>query len=378
MSARRVDVALAGATGQVGRALLALLAARTPAFREAGLDLRLVGAARSGAWAWAPRGLPFDAPLVRTAERDEAGGGFLARVRGHFAAPLVLVDCTASEALAAAAPGLLATGVAVVTANKRAGAGPLVRWRALHAAGGRTAPWRHAATVGAGLPVLAALRRLRRGGTRVHSVRAVLSGSLSAVLGAVQDGVAFSDAIAEARRRGCTEPHPGDDLSGEDVARKLLIVLRESGLAIEREQLRVEPLVPPALLRLPDAEAFVAALGACDGAWRRRADVAAAAGRRLAYVAEWDGAQARVETRALPGGDPLAALLPGENRVELVTDEHAPVPLAFSGPGAGPALTAASVLSDLLDVARGGWAARLGATRAIHAAPLASFVARAV
>ncbi len=360
---RRIGVALAGASGRVGRAFATLLAARAEALRGRGLELPLVGVARSRGWRWDTSGLVHAGPHDGLAGAPAGSvSGFLERARAHDG-PLVLVDCTASEDVAAASAALLADGIAVVTANKLGSAGTLARWRALNvgcgAASGAVpgAPYRHSATVGAGMPVLATVRRLRRRGERVRTLRAVLSGSLSAVLSAVQDGVAFSDAVADARARGCTEPHPGDDLSGEDVARKLLIVLREAGLPVERAQLRVEPLVPAGLLRERDPEAFLRALPGFDGAWRARAEDAARTGRRLAFVAEFDGSLARAEVRALPESDTLAALRPGENRVEITTDVHDAVPLAISGPGAGPEVTAANVLSDLLDVARGAWGA---------------------
>lgn len=357
---RRVDVALAGGTGRVGLAFATLMAARAPALRAAGLDLRLVGVARASRWRWEPGGLPLAAPHDLLGGAPSRGTAeFLARSRGHGPTPLALVDCTASEELACGYAALLESGVAVITPNKLGSAHTQERWRDLHSlAAAGAAPYRYSATVGAGMPVLSAVRRLRRRGESLRGLRAVLSGSLSAVLGAVQDGVAFSRAVTDARERGCTEPHPGDDLSGEDVARKLLILLREAGIGVERADLRVEPLVPAGLLRERDANAFVAALPAFDEAWRVRAEAAWSAGRRLAFVAEYDGERARAEVRALPDSDPLAALRPGENRVELFTDNGDAVPLAISGRGAGPDVTAANVLSDLLDAARGAWGAR--------------------
>jgi aspartokinase/homoserine dehydrogenase 1 len=203
---RRIGVALAGASGRVGRAFAALLAARTDALRTRGLDLPLVGVARSRGWRWDAAGLAHSGPHDGFAGAAAGSiAGFLERARSHDG-PLVLVDCTASEDVAAASPALLADGIAVVTANKLGSAGTLARWRELHAnAAAGAAPYRHSATVGAGMPVLATVRRLRRRGERVRTLRAVLSGSLSAVLSAVQDGAAFSDAVADARARGCTE-----------------------------------------------------------------------------------------------------------------------------------------------------------------------------
>ncbi|MCC6650930.1 MAG: aspartate kinase [Candidatus Eisenbacteria bacterium] len=357
---RRVDVALAGGTGRVGTAFATLLAERAPAVRASGLDLRLVGVARRSRWRWEPHGLPLAAPHDLLGGAPSSGTAeFLARSRAHGSAPLALVDCSASEELACGYAGLLEAGVAVVTPSKLGSAHSQERWNALHAlAAGGAAPYRYSATVGAGMPVLSAVRRLRRRGDSLRALRAVLSGSLSAVLCAVQDGAPFSQAVADARERGCTEPHPGDDLSGEDVARKLLILLREAGIGVERADLRVESLVPAGLLRERDPEAFVEALPAFDEAWRARAEAAWSAGRRLAFVAEFDGGRARAEVRALPESDPLASLRPGENRVEILTAEGGAVPLSISGPGAGPEVTAANVLSDLLDAARGAWGAR--------------------
>jgi aspartokinase/homoserine dehydrogenase 1 len=243
----------------------------------------------------------------------------------------------------------------VVTPNKRGSAGPHARWRDLRGfAGGEIAAYRDSTTVGAGLPVLASLRALRSRGDSLQRATGVLSGSLSYVLRRVQEDVPFSAAVAEARELGYTEPHPFDDLSGEDVARKWLIVLREAGHAIERSALAVRPLAPPALGAERDPERFLASLGALDGTWRRRVAAARAAGRRLVYAARFDGARASVGLRGVGEEDSFARLRPGENMVALYTEHYDPLPLTIAGPGAGPELTAAGLLTDLISAVEAG------------------------
>jgi aspartokinase/homoserine dehydrogenase 1 len=213
--------------------------------------------------------------------------------------------------------------------------------------------------VGAALPVLGTLADLRRAGDRLLSLSAILSGTLSFVLHRVGEGAAFSAAVAEAHRLGLTEPHPKEDLTGEDVARKLLILLREAGYPVEREDLLVEPLVPSGLPPEPDPERFLASLTRFDVEWEERVAAARERGERLLHLATFSldsiGAsthKARVGLTAVPAGHPAARAGAGENIVVYRTDRYAELPLTISGPGAGPEITASGVLIDLVAAAR--------------------------
>jgi aspartokinase/homoserine dehydrogenase 1 len=358
-AARTVGVVLVGPRGRVATALRARLS-RVDA---GGIELRLVGAVDRQRMLWDPAGLD---PLVL--EGLLAGGEatdwsrLLERVC-RFSEPLVLVDCTASPEVAGRYAGLLRQGIGVVTPNKLANAARLSDWRLLRdLSQGAGVPYRYETTVGAALPVLGTVADLRRTGDRLQVLSAVLSGTLAFVLHRAGAGAPFSEAVREAHRRGYTEPHPKEDLSGEDVARKLLILLREAGHGLEREEVSVEPLLPGGLPDEPDPERFLDALGAWDGLWAERAAHARQRGERLLYVASFDGAAARVGVAALPADHPVARGGPGENVIVCRTERYCEVPLTIAGPGAGPEVTATGVLADLIAAAREiqpSWAAGL-------------------
>lgn len=352
---RRVEVILAGATGRVGRALRLQLEAvhgqlaRAP---HVGVDLRLVGASNSRRMAWRPEG--FDPPAID--EELEAGDptdweSLRERLAGRDGAPRILIDCTASGEVADLYASLLERGVGVVTANKRANSGPLATYERLRSLAA-SVPFRYETNVGAALPVLGTLADLKRAGDRLRSVAAVLSGTLAFVLHRLEQGARLSEAVREAHHLGYTEPHPREDLSGQDVARKLLILLREAGFAFEPRDLRVEPLVPADLAAEDDPERFMASLIHLDAQWAERSASARARGQRLFYLASFYGVDPRVGVAALPADHAVSRGAPGENVVVYSTDRYPKLPLTISGPGAGPEVTATGVLNDLIGAAR--------------------------
>lgn len=355
---RTVRLVLVGASGQVARSLSAQLAASQERLaRSAGIELRVVGALNRRRMIWNEDGLPAQRLSERLDNGSEtvAWSKVLERAASRAACtPTLLVDCTASADITGRYPQLLSAGIGVVTPNKLAAAAPLEFYRRVHAAareGG--APFRYETTVGAALPVLRAARELALRGDPVRAVAGVLSGTLSYVFHRLHDGLPFSRAVAEAHAKGMTEPHPREDLSGEDVARKLLILLRELGRPLERSEITVERLVPPELAREDDPKRFLAAFGALDDSWALRVAEARRREERWVYAARFDadseGGRASVGAVSLPLSSPLAAARAGENVIALWTDHYDEVPLTISGLGAGPRVTAAGVLSDILE-----------------------------
>ena len=350
----RVHVALAGPTGLVGRAFIRLMGEREGWLRgERDLELALVGAINRRRMFWDERGIPpAEAAGTLSAGDEQDWIEFASRLASHTGAPLVFIDCTASEEIARRYAGLLRAGVAVVTPNKIANALDFAYYQELRRVSRETgAPYLYETTVGAATPMLQVLKDLRRTGDTIHRLEGVLSGTLSYVFAAVNRGEAFSAALREAAERGFTEPHPASDLSGEDVARKLLILVREAGYTMERPAIDVEPVVPRELRSIADPGEYIRHLARFDGEFSTRAARAASEGKRLAYVARFDGARARVGIADVGAESPFVRLRASENAVHYYTDRHTPLPLTIQGIGAGPEVTARGVLADVIHAA---------------------------
>ncbi len=275
----------------------------------------------------------------------------------------IVVDATASDAVAARHADWLAQGIHVVTACKLGAGTTLARWRAIQAAcvRGHTC-YGDSATVGAGLPLLRAIRELKAGGDRIHAIAGVLSGSLAWLFDQYDGMRPFSALVRQARVAGYTEPDPREDLSGEDVRRKLLILARAAGVPLEPTAVSVASLVPSALSLLAIGEVDCA-LELLDAPLRARFAQAHKEGEVLRFVARLEGGCGRVGLEALAPAHPLAGGAGTDNRVAIWSDRYCERPLLIQGPGAGATVTAAALLDDVLRIAGGSTEAGRGRWR---------------
>jgi aspartokinase/homoserine dehydrogenase 1 len=357
---RRTDVVLLG-FGKIGRTLGELIAKT----KHDGSALRVVGVIdRSGfvfdAGGVAPRRLnALAAAKARGAALAKTPGGHrgtalgaVSLMAGHALANPVLVDVTADDTgdVVAAA---FASGLHVVLANKRPLAGRQREYDAIRAAAQTHGhELRLEATVGAGLPIIDTIDKLIESGDRVNRIEACPSGTLGYLFGELGRGQLFSAALRGAIAKGYTEPDPRDDLSGTDVARKALILGRLLGFRGELHDVEVESLVPAAARRIPLA-AFLKRLEEWDEPWRRRVAAAGAKGegRVLRYRAVVTRRGIRVGLVAVDARSPLASLSGTDNQFIFTTMRYKKNPLVITGPGAGPAVTAAGILNDVLKLA---------------------------
>ena len=346
-------------SGKVGTALLEQLREAIPRLRaDAGLDLRVRALANSRhMWldqANANTQVADGSQLLRVASRRSDLGPFAEHVRGQDAAHAVIIDCSASDAVAAHYPTWLASGIHVVTPNKQAGAGPLDRYQAIRQACSESgARFRYEATVGAGLPVIQTLRDLIDTGDQVRAIEGIFSGTLAWLFYRYDGSQAFSQLIHEALELGYTEPDPRDDLSGTDVARKLVILAREAGLALSLHDVQVESLVPASLAGASATE-FLARLSEADAAMAERRAGAVSRGKVLRHVARMDEhGHARVGVEEIGNEHAFAHLRLTDNIVQFSSRRYSDNPLVVQGPGAGPEVTAAGVFADLLRVCAG-------------------------
>ena len=336
-------------SGTVGRAVLDRLHQWQRAGRASGL--RLVFAANTRLALQDSAGLcPASArQRLATAPRDrsgsEAGAALLALGdRGVR----ILVDATADGGVARRHPELLRAGVHVATACKLATGASLALWDEVRSACLESgAGFGDRATVGAGLPLLSSIRQLRAGGDRIHAIAGVMSGSLAWLFHHFDGTRPFSELVREARDAGFTEPDPREDLSGEDVRRKLLILARAAGFALESEEVEGSSLVPAALAGL-SAATLDSSLHLLDARLASLFSTATNEGCSLRFVARLKDGKARVGLEKLCAGDPLHGGRGTDNRVAIWSDRYATQPLVIQGPGAGPEITAAALLDDVL------------------------------
>ena len=260
----------------------------------------------------------------------------------------ILIDATADAQVAANHPALLDEGIHVVTACKVAGGTSLSLWQEIHAACERRGTgFGDRATVGAGLPLLRSVRELQQGGDRIHAIAGVMSGSLAWLFDRFDGSRPFSELVREARAKGFTEPDPRDDLSGEDVRRKILILARAAGFPLESDCVAVKSLVPDELGALSTSEALER-LELLDEELGRKMAEARSSGGCLRFVARLEDGCAKVGLEVLGGDDPLAAGKGTDNRVAIWSDRYRDQPLIIQGPGAGANVTAAALLDDAL------------------------------
>jgi aspartokinase/homoserine dehydrogenase 1 len=355
LSPHTISIGLIG-PGLVGSALLGQLAGQMERLSGgAHLDLRVRGIVRSNSM------LLSDTPIAPDRWKEIPASqwqpldleAFARHVQTEHLPHAVIIDCSASADVASHYRDWLAAGIHVVTPNKKANSGPYEYYASLGAtrrAGGTH--YLYEATVGAGLPVIQTLRDLRETGDQVRSIEGIFSGTLAYLFNVYDGSEPFSSIVRTAKQKGYTEPDPRDDLSGTDVARKLIILGREIGLKLELSDVQVESLVPAELSGC-SADEFLARLPEFDAHMQARYAEAAAAGQVLRYVGRLD-ARAGTATVGLVRLDrkhAFANIALTDNVVRFETMRYCDNPLIVQGPGAGPEVTAGGVFGDLLRLA---------------------------
>ncbi|KAJ3114291.1 hypothetical protein HDU96_002299 [Phlyctochytrium bullatum] len=276
--------------------------------------------------------------------------------------PCVVVDCTSSDAVASKYPTWLKKGLHVVTPNKKGFSGPMELYKEITALTtpkpGASYPLAlHESTVGAGLPLLSTLKDLVQTGDEIVKIEGIFSGTLSFIFNNYSVSAPssapkkFSDIVKEAKEKGYTEPDPRDDLNGMDVARKVVILGRLAGIPLSLDTLPVENIVPEALRGVPSSDAFMQQLPEFDSHFEKLNDEARKKGQVLRCVGVVDpNGGSCVKLLEYPFSHPFASLKGSDNIVAFTTRRF-PNPLIVQGAGAGAAVTAFGMFSDLLKIA---------------------------
>ncbi|XP_078431758.1 bifunctional aspartokinase/homoserine dehydrogenase 1, chloroplastic-like [Wolffia australiana] len=344
--------------GLIGSTLLDQLRDQTAVLKEEfNIDLRVMGIVGSRSMVLSDTGLDLTRWREILSENAEEANleKFSSHVHGNqFIPNTVFIDCTAATHIANHYYDWLRKGINVVTPNKKANSGPLDRYLKLRALQRRSyTHYFYEATVGAGLPIISTLRGLLETGDKILQIEGIFSGTLSYIFNNFSGDGTFSSVVTEAKESGYTEPDPRDDLSGTDVARKVIILARECGLKLELTDISVENLVPERLRSSSSAEEFMSQLPEFDEEMSQKRVEAEASGQVMRYVGvvEVSSGRGRVELRRYNKSHPFAQLSGSDNIIAFTTMRYKEQPLIVRGPGAGAQVTAGGIFCDLLRLA---------------------------
>ncbi len=265
----------------------------------------------------------------------------------------IFVDNTANPDIAKIYKHYLAESMAVVTCNKIACADAYTNYEELQDLSRKfNASFLYETNVGAGLPIIDTLNNLIASGDNIHKIQAVLSGSLNFVFNTYKEGVTFHDIVKQAQEEGYTEPDPKIDLSGVDVARKILILARESGKVMELENIEKEAFLPQESLDTETVDDFFDSLKQNENHFKAILDEANAKNCRLKYVAQYENEKAKVGLQHIPADHPFYNLEGSDNIVLFYTDRYPKQPLIVKGAGAGADVTASGIFADIIRIGK--------------------------
>lgn len=353
-STKQLNLFITG-VGNVGGKLIEQLSQQANYLKEnLRLTIRVVAVSNSRKMAFDIEGLDLN-NWKETLENGEPTSpqGFFEKTKAMNLRNSIFVDNTATEKIAEVYKNYLANSIGVVTCNKIACADTQANYSELQELSREYgAPFLYETNVGAGLPIIDTLNNLIASGDRVRKIQAVLSGSLNFVFNYYKKGATFHDIVQAAKEEGYTEPDPMIDLSGVDVARKILILARESGNVLELSDIKNNAFLPQDTLDTNSVADFFTSLKNNEAHFENILDEALAKDCRLKYVAQYENGEASVGLQHIPSDHPFYNLEGSDNIVLFFTDRYPEQPLIVKGAGAGAAVTASGIFADIIRIGK--------------------------
>jgi len=351
--ARMLNIFLVG-TGLIGRTLLTQIHNQFGYLRdEKMLKICLVGVSNTKKMLLDPKGIDLDDWRERQLNEGVTTSlpAFVEKIKSYNLPNSVFIDCTSDKDIVQFYDSLLDANVSVVTPNKVANSGSYAEYRRLQrTALNRGVKFLYETNVGAGLPIINTIQGLMLAGDRFIKIEAILSGTLSYIFNSFKSGAKFVDVVREAKEKGYTEPDPRDDLSGQDVGRKILILAREAGFALEPDDVTINNLLPQACIDAPTISAFFDELETNNAYFESLLTEAEANGQKLRYVATFENGKVTIELRAVDADHPFYTLSGADNIISFITERYKERPLVIKGPGAGAEVTASGVFADMVSI----------------------------
>ncbi|WGD34443.1 bifunctional aspartate kinase/homoserine dehydrogenase I [Olleya sp. YS] len=316
------------------------------------LDVKIVGMANSRKMIFNPKGIDLNNWAAQFHHADKSSiEGFYQKVIELNLRNSIFVDITANHDVSKVYENYLKQSVAVVACNKIACSGSYAEYKNLQDLSLKyNAPFLYETNVGAGLPIINTLNNLVASGDKVISIQAVLSGSLNFVFNNFSDKKNFHDTVKQAQFEGYTEPDPRIDLSGIDVARKILILARENGVPMEIDDIVNESFLTKANLESDSVDDFYETLITDEAHFQKLYASAKANNYQLKYVAEYKNGKAKVGLQEVPEGHPFYNLKGKDNIVMFYTQRYPEQPLIVKGAGAGADVTASGLFADIIRI----------------------------
>jgi aspartokinase/homoserine dehydrogenase 1 len=350
-----LNLYLVGATGLIGSTLLRQIQEQKVYLKQRkNLNIRLVGITNTKKMLFNEGGISLEKWKEELLENGEIAniGSFVSDVQDLNLPNSVFVDCTADKNIVQYYYSLLSGSVSIVTPNKVANSGRYEQYFILQkAAQKHGVKFLYETNVGAGLPIINTLQGLITSGDKINKIEAVLSGTLAYIFNNFKVGDRFVDVVKEAKAKGYTEPDPRDDLSGQDVARKILILSREAGLKLEPEDVINSNLLNDACLNAPSVEAFFEELEKDNDRFEKLLKNAEENDEVLRFVASLDSENnASIGLKTVGRLHPFFNLAGSENIISFTTERYKYNPLVVKGPGAGAEVTASGVFADIMSI----------------------------
>lgn len=318
---------------------------------ESSIEIRVIGLANSRFMHFDPKGIPLKNWKWELSQSTEAMSiqVFIDRMIALKLPHSVFVDCTSNQIIADTYPNILQSSISIVTPNKKANSGPLSKYNELkNLTAQNLVKFLYDSNVGAGLPFIQTIKSINRSGDSIVKIEAILSGTLSYLFNTFDGTLPFSQVVREAQQKGYTEPDPRDDLNGLDMARKFLILARESGLPLEMNDIVVQPFLSKDCFEADSISEFYEKLASCDEQLSSLAKSASQNGQVLRFIGTLENGQAVLSLKAVSFDHPFYHLSDTDNIASINSQIYFKNPIVIKGPGAGASITAANVLSNIL------------------------------